>query len=259
MQHRWMSWSCIVVTTLALSTGLFAQSSSQPGGSKSTPDVSGIWQQVPGKSQLRFTDAAPLQPKYMQIFKDNRGYPPSTDGSGVNGLDPEMYCMPDGVPRMWTTPSPFEIVQVPGRIYIIHQSLQQPLTRYIYTDGRDHPKGYPPSFMGHSIGRWDGDTLVVDTIGLDGITWMDTYGTPHSDALHVVERIRRTAKESLEVEFQFDDSQAFTHSWTAKKTYKLYPDWQMMPGLTCEDRFRVDFENKVLLDKKEWIERRDTK
>ena len=165
-----------------------------------------------------------------------------------------MYCLPEGVPRVFAMPPPFEIVQAPGRIYMFFQSLQNPLPRYIYTDGRAHPEGYPITAMGHSIGRWDGDTLVVDTVSIDDVTWMDDKGTPHSDALHVVERIRRVAQDTLEIEFRFEDPKAFTKPWIAKKVYKLTPDWQYIPGFTCEDRFKTDFAQKSLRDKKDWIE-----
>ena len=256
MQDRWIGSILRVATALAFSTVLFAQTSTRPEAAKSTPDLSGVWQQAPGRGQLRLTEEEPpFQMWAREIYKVNRGGAYNSDGSGVNGLDPEMYCLPDGVPRIYTTPTPIEIVQVPGRLYMLFQSLQNPLPRYIYTDGRGHPDGFPLTFMGHSIGHWDGDTLVVDTVGLDELSWMDTAGTPHSDALHVVERLRRVAQDTLEVNLQFEDPKAFTRPWTAKKVFKLYPDWQMVPGLTCEDRFRADFEKKSLRDKKEWIER----
>jgi len=108
--------------------------------------------------------------------------------------------------------------------------------------------------MGHSVGHWDGDTLVVDTVAIDEVTWIDDAGTPHSEALHVVERFRRVDHNTLEIEFRFEDPKAFTKPWTAKKVYKLTPDWQYIPGFACEDRFKTDFEQKSLRDKKDWIE-----
>jgi hypothetical protein len=129
-----------------------------------------------------------------------------------------------------------------------------PLARYIYVDGRSHPEGFPLTFMGHSIGRWDGDTLVVDTVGIDDTSWLDTVGTPHSDALHIEERIRRVAADRLEIDFLFEDPKAYTQPWRGKKVYQLNPNWEMIPGLQCEDRFKLDFERRVLRDKKDWIE-----
>ncbi len=83
---------------------------------------------------------------------------------------------------------------------------------------------------------------------------MDDIGTPHSDALHVVERLRRVDHDTLELEFRFEDPKAFTRPWIGKKVFQLNPDWQYIPGLTCEDRFKADFERKSLRDEKEWHE-----
>jgi len=244
MQHRWTAWILTIAVTLSLSPVLCAQT-----------DLSGIWTQQPGRLGGRFSaEEAPLQPWALELYKTNREGVTDIGQSGLNGLDPEMYCLPEGVPRVFAMPPPFEIVQAPGRIYMFFQSLQNPLPRYIYTDGRAHPEGYPITAMGHSIGRWDGDTLVVDTVSIDDVTWMDDKGTPHSDALHVVERIRRVAQDTLEIEFRFEDPKAFTKPWIAKKVYKLTPDWQYIPGFTCEDRFKTDFAQKSLRDKKDWIE-----
>ena len=245
MQNRWTAWILTIAAALSLSPALWAQ----------TPDLSGIWTQQAGRLGGRFSaEEAPLQPWALELYKTNREGVTDIGQSGLNGLDPEMYCLPEGVPRVFAMPPPFEIVQAPGRIYMFFQSLQNPLPRYIYTDGRAHPEGYPITAMGHSIGRWDGDTLVVDTVSIDDVTWMDDNGTPHSDALHVVERIRRVAQDTLEIEFRFEDPKAFTKPWIAKKVYKLTPDWQYIPGFTCEDRFKTDFAQKSLRDKKDWIE-----
>ena len=243
-----------VATALALSPLLLAQTSTRPEAAQSAPDLSGMWMLPPGRLTSRFSaEDAPLQPWALEMYKVNREGVTDRSSSGLNGLDPEMYCLPLGVPRVYTSPSPIEIVQVPGRVYMIFQSLQNPLPRYIYTDGRGHPEGYPITFMGHSVGHWDGDTLVVDTINLDADSWLDHSGTPHSDALRVVERLRRVDQDTLEVEFRFEDPKAFTRPWTGKKVLKLSPDWQYIPGLICEDRFKADFARKSLRDEKDWI------
>jgi hypothetical protein len=138
------------------------------------------------------------------------------------------------------------IVEAPEKVIIIHASETSPLPRVIYTDGRDHPDGFPPAFNGHSVGRWDHGTFVIDTVSLDPDTWIDDTGTPHSDALHVVERLRRVNLTTLEVTVEFDDPKAFTKPWTGiKKTFKMYPDWEYIHGITCEDRFHLDFQRKA--------------
>ncbi len=99
--------------------------------------------------------------------------------------------------------------------------------RRIYTDGRQHPKDLDATFMGHSTGKYEGDTLVVDTIGFNEKTWLDHVGLPHSDALHVVERIRRVDHNTLQDDFTIDDPKTFTKTWTAQQLYDLKPDWEI--------------------------------
>ena len=89
--------------------------------------------------------------------------------------------------------------------------------------------------MGHSIGKWDGDTLVVDTIGLNDKTWIDMAGHPHSDALHVVERIHRLNHDILVDDLTFDDSKAYTRTWTGQQVFRLHPTWQVQEHIACED------------------------
>jgi hypothetical protein len=201
--------------------------------------------------RFRLEDA-PLQPWALEIYRANREGARDAYAGGVNGMDPEHYCLANGVPRVFTSPSPFQIVHAPGRVYIIFTSLQNPLARFIYTDGSGHPEGYPTTFMGHSIGRWDRDTLVVETIGIDETSWMDGAGTPHSDELKVVERLRRVAQNRLEIDFRFEDPKAFTQPWTGKKAFQLEPDWQYIPGMICDDRFKDEFARKIYRGKVPW-------
>ncbi len=141
-------------------------------------------------------------------------------------------CLPPGVPRIMKAPFPFEMVQRPGRVDMLHEYMH--MVRRIYTDGRSHPKGLEPTWMGHSIGRWEGDTLVVDTVGLAAQTWLDPGGDPHSDALHVMERIRRIDHGTLEDAITIDDPKAYKKTWTTKLTYELKPDWDIYEYV-CEE------------------------
>ncbi|PYS15570.1 MAG: hypothetical protein DMG17_14340 [Acidobacteria bacterium] len=238
MQNRLLTLMLTVVAAVSFSPLLWAQTPARPEAAKNTPDLSGMWIQEPGKLTRRFSaDDAPLQPWALEIYKANRGGATDPNGNGSNGLDPTMYCLQSGVPRVYTSPFPIEIVQTPGRIYMVFHTQSNPSPRYIYTDGQGHPEGF-----------------VVDTVAIDEVTWIDDAGTPHSEALHVVERFRRVDHNTLEIEFRFEDPKAFTKPWTAKKVYKLTPDWQYIPGFTCEDRFKTDFAQKSLRDKKDWIE-----
>jgi hypothetical protein len=117
--------------------------------------------------------------------------------------------------------------------------------RRIYTDGRKHLEGAPLTFMGDSIGKWDGDTLVVETVGLNDLTWLDGLGHPHSDALRIVERIKRFDHDTLVIDFLFDDPKAYTKPWTGRKIYKSRPNWQIMEYILCEDHMKEEFSRKM--------------
>ena len=129
----------------------------------------------------------------------------------------------------------FQIVQLPKEMLLLFE--WDSMVRRIYMDGRKHPEYWPFGWMGHSIGRWDGDTLIVDTTGLNDKTWLDGIGTPHSDQLHVVERFRRVNQDTLEVEFQFEDPKAFTKRWGGKKVYRPGPE--ILDHVTCEENLQI--------------------
>ena len=94
-----------------------------------------------------------------------------------------------------------------------------------------------PGFVGHSVGRWDGDTLVVDTINLKA-NWLDSAGHPQSDAMHIVERYRRTAADTLVIDYQFDDPKVYTKPFTGSRAFKLHPEFKgLMEDVLCEDPF----------------------
>jgi hypothetical protein len=127
--------------------------------------------------------------------------------------DPEGYCLPPGGPRLMATPYPAEIIQLPEqkRIVMIFEGATH-IWREIYMDGRAHPTGdaLNPTYLGHSVGHWDGDTLVVDVVGFNESTWLDYFGHPHTDQLHVVERYSRPSKQTLHYEALIDDPGAYT-------------------------------------------------
>jgi hypothetical protein len=132
--------------------------------------------------------------------------------------DPEGYCLPPGGPRMMATPYPMEIIQLPEqkRIVMTFEGATH-IWREIYLDGRSHPSGddLNPTYLGHSVGHWEGDTLVVDAVGFNEATWIDYSGHPHTDLLHVVEKLTRRDKNTLHYEVTIDDPGAYTKPWTA--------------------------------------------
>jgi hypothetical protein len=132
--------------------------------------------------------------------------------------DPEGYCLPPGGPRLYATPYPMEIIQQPEhkRILMIFEGGAH-VWREIYMDGRPHPKSETikgETWLGHSVGRWEGDTLVVDVVGFNEGTWLDYYGHPHTNQLHVIEKFSRPNKGTLHFEATFDDPGAYTKPWT---------------------------------------------
>ena len=141
--------------------------------------------------------------------------------------DPDARCLSPGAVRAYQSPYPMEFLQTPGRVTILYE--YEHLVRRIFMDGREHPKDLDPAAMGHSIGRWEGDTLVVDTVGLSDSTLLNTSGLPHSESLHLLERIRRILDGNvLEVEFTIDDPRAYTQVWKATSYWKNDPKIQIM-------------------------------
>jgi hypothetical protein len=129
--------------------------------------------------------------------------------------DPEGYCLPPGIPRMMNTPFPMQIYQLPDRIMQVYEGGAH-MWRVIYMDGRPHPKGdqLNPTYLGHSVGHWEKDTLVVDVVGLNDRTWLDAAGHPHTEQLHVIERYTRTSENVLHYEATIDDPGAYSKPWT---------------------------------------------
>jgi hypothetical protein len=144
-----------------------------------------------------------------------------------------MQCAPPGVLRVYLIRGePMEIANIPGRVLMMFE--YDHFVRQIFTDGREHPKDLSPSWMGDAIGKWEGDTLVVDTIGFNDKTWLDNDGLPHSEDLHLVERIRRPDHDTLTIDTTIEDPKAFTKSWNAHAIYELKPTWNL-GEVVCED------------------------
>ena len=186
-----------------------------------------------------------MLPWAEERYKDNRKGATAPTERATNEIDPIQYpyCMPQGFPRAYDWPHPFEIIQTQGLVYVLFEVSHQ--ARRIYMDGRTHPEGAPPTFMGHSIGRWDGDTLSVETAGLNDLTWLDSLGHPHTDVLRVEERIRRVNHDTLEINFLFDDPKTYTKPWKAMRRFLLRPNWEILEHVICEDRSGEDFRNAL--------------
>jgi len=222
-----------------------AQSGSTEPQKAAPADLSGFWLIHPSASASAFGSFAftkenpPMSPwgeeKYKAakpVFGPNKTTPKLSN-------DPVYGCFPPGLPRIYLHPKPIEIVQLPDEVIMMYE--YDRIVRHIYTDGRPHDEFLdPPLWMGDSIAKWEGDTLVIDVIGFNDKTWLDRAGHPHSDALHVTERLRRVNHDTLSDEITVDDSKAYTKPWTAQISFQLKPglalDWEGV----CEDEKLVD-------------------
>jgi hypothetical protein len=167
--------------------------------------------------------------------------------------DPAMYdCLPQG-PRMnMFAPLPVKFVQTRQLLLMLSEDLTY---RQIFLDGRSLPVNPDPSFMGYSVGRWDGDTLVVETIGFKDRTWLDFSGLPHTEALHIVERIRRTAFGHLEIEETLTDPSVFTRPVTVRLGAQYVPDTELLEFVCAEnEKSRAHFVGAASDVFKEYLE-----
>ena len=227
----------LAIIALALPMGSRAQQSKPiPRTSDGKPDFTGIWN-IPRSempSRVRFgTEDPPLFGEALELYQYNREGLDDPNEGGLDDRDPITYCYPIGPTRFYTLPRPFMFVNSPG--LILWLSEWDHTVRRIYTDGRGHPDGYPMVWQGHSIGRWDGDTLVVDTTNVRTGSWVDNLGTPHSEDLHIVERITRLDYDTLEIDVRFDDPKSFTKPWGGKKMFEFKPDFEILDDVNCEE------------------------
>lgn len=178
-----------------------------------------------------------MTPWGAEQFKSAR---PSQGPNGVKltETNDKVYkCAPPGMPYIYIQLFPMQIIQTPKEVIELFE--YDHIVRYIYTDGRKHPADLTPTYNGHSIGHWEGDTLVVDTIGLNGKNWLDRVGHPESDQMHIVERIRRVDDNTLQVGLTFDDPKNYTKPWTAMARFGLRPSWDVLEHV-CEDNLAFE-------------------
>lgn len=183
------------------------------------PDLSGVWL-APKTIDSSEPELLPAAQKLLNERLTN------------NTADsPAVRCMPDAVLRL--TPI-FKIVQAASVMMVVIEA-ETPGYYQVFLDGRAHPREPNPAWYGHSIGRWEGDTLVVDTVGFNDRRWLTSYGTPISDKLHVTERFRRPDAGHLQIETTIDDPAVYPRSWTLKRVAVLAPDEEIMESICNEN------------------------
>ena len=269
MPRRLLKWSVALVALLACSHALLAQNSGNSGAAKGKPaaaksdaskgawqvpktawgepDFSGMWEpkmppsarEYAGYSFISHKDVVPLMTPWgkEQYMSTKPSWGPLATPDSTDMVNPttgkEVGCFPTGVPRIWVHPFPTKIVQVPHVVYFLHEFNH--FVREIYTnEGREHPKDEDPWWMGHSVGWWEGNTLVIDTADSNDKTWIDRAGLPHSDKLHVIERITRPEQNKLRVDITIDDPKTYTKTWSGFRELEFEPEWKITE-MICED------------------------
>jgi hypothetical protein len=170
------------------------------------PDLSGVWI-VRGSANL--PDDLPYRPEALKLWQARK--------ANLSKDDPAAYCLPNGVVRV--TSLPYKIVQTPQLVVLLSEGNTHSFRRF-FLDGRAHNLDLEPnSWTGDSTGKWEGTTLVVDTIGFNDRSWLDDTGKPHSDQLHVIERYRRPDAGSLEVQYTLEDPKFLTRPYSFTRTF----------------------------------------
>jgi hypothetical protein len=198
------------------------------------PDLSGIWEATGGYNQNIAKDLKADEVPYQSWAK---ALAAERATGAKEKEDPDANCLPQGIPRISAVPPPWRIMQTPGYVAILYEAFN--LWRQIFLDGRELGDDYIPTWMGYSTGKWDGDTLVVDTRGFNGKTWLDQSGKPATDALHVTERFRRKDFGHMEVQITIDDPKAYTKPWTVTEQARLRPDTDLLEYICNENNVDV--------------------
>jgi len=220
------------------------------------PDISGLWQAeptplaeltamfgdvgalaVPGDDPQTFSkylfnvladfkpEDSPLRPEFNELF----GKRAQTIGADI----PTSHCLPGGIPFGMLLPFPIKIVQTPGLIVMLLEA--DGTSRRVYTDGRKYPDDPQPLWMGYSVGRWEGDTLVVGTRGFNDKSWLDGLGHPHSEDMRVTERFQRRDFGHMDVQFTIDDPKTYTKPFSFTVTLRFVPDTDTLEWFCAEN------------------------
>ena len=223
-----------------------------PRAADGKPDLSGLWQTasappdlleriIPGATNGAGEEApsqyfinilsdfkpeeAPLLPAARKLFEQRA--PTFTNESPIS------HCLPEGMPMVEMSPAPYKIIRTPGMLVMLFE--RDTTYRQVYTDGRSLPDDPQPSWLGYSVGKWDGDSLVVNSIGFNNRGWLDARGHTHSEALHMTERFHRLDFGHMEVQLTLDDPKTFTRPFTIKLKQRLVPDSDLLESFCAEN------------------------
>ena len=210
-----------------------------PKAADGKPDLSGLWQRQASPNER--TVALSVGPNLEDFMRPGEKIPPLLPAAralykqrlaNLSADRPSGRCLPHGIPDQMLIRAPMKIVQGPGLTLILYEEFTR--FRQVLTDGRGHPPVTTPAWLGYSIGKWEGDSFVVDTRGFNDKSWIDDSGRPHTEALHTVERFRRRDFGHMDVEITIDDPQAYTKPWSFPLQFQLMADTEMIEDV-CDN------------------------
>jgi hypothetical protein len=244
LQAQWLNYP--TPGTPRLPDGTPNLAAPAPRAADGRPDLSGIWAAecaIYGRDScftrsLFFNLAKDLKPDDVQMTPWAAQIQAQRE-SRNHVDDPYGYCLPPGTPRINFGGGPFRILHTPQITALLYETLVGMTFRQVFTDGRPLPDVIEPTWLGYSVGHWDGDAFVVETTGFRDGGWLDTLkGRPHSDALHVTERFRRIDFGHMELTITIDDPKAFVKPWTIKAPFMLLPDTELVEAF-CDGHDRT--------------------
>jgi hypothetical protein len=223
-----------------------------PRAADGKPDLSGLWQTqaAPPEMLERLIPGAtngageePLSQYFINIFSDFKpeDVPMLPAAAALfqqraktfSNESPLSHCLPEGMPLVEMAPAPYKIIQTRGLTLMLYE--RDTTYRQVYTDGRKLPDDPQPSWLGYSVGKWDGDSLVVDSAGFNDRGWLDARGHRHSEALHLTERFHRLDFGHMEVRLTIDDPQTYSRPFTILLKQRLLPDSDLLESFCAEN------------------------
>jgi hypothetical protein len=226
-----------------------------PRGAEGKPDLSGVWQYsrppgTPGpvpatQAPSSSTELVPLAVRLSQFWNLGAAFPDGLPFQpwaaelhrqrvATNSKEnPDAHCLPLGLMQLHTHGQPRKMIQTPGVIVILYEANAG--IRQIFTDGRQQPKDVEPWWFGYSTGKWDGDTLVVETTNLRDLGWLDVEGSPITETGRILERFRRVDYGHLEIEVTIDDPKAYTKPWTVTVHQRIMLDTDLIEFICQEN------------------------
>jgi len=264
MRIGWIGLIVLAVSVFVVSPRTLAQTAPQGQAAKAIPNLSGVWE-APGNATRRDICGEPacsallgvlplaarvdrnldepqMLPWAEQQYKAVReGIPNPNDPNAFARGELRPFwggCMPEG-PAESVRRRAFEFRQFPDVVLLLFG--HDHAVRRVYVDGRGHPANLKTTWMGHSVGKYEGDTLVVDTVGINDKAWIDAQGHPHTDALRLTERFRRADQNTLEIEMTIDDPKAYSKPWRKGIIHKLRPPGpDVWDSSECEELLQME-------------------